>query len=202
MNYEFKLSDGEVFVKTARKSIEYFMHTGQLMKEAPENEAYLKKRGVFVTLSSFPKKGLRGCIGFPEPVMPLWNALIEGAIAAAFRDSRFDRLSAVELEKIVVEVSVLTKPKLIKVKRADQYLKKIEIGRDGLVIKKSGAAGLLLPQVAPEWNWDSKQFLEECCMKAGLEKDSWKEEGTAVYSFQAQIFKEETPRGKVVEKED
>jgi len=195
----FDLPDGERFVKLARKSLEYFFASAAVMKDIAPEKKYSEERGVFVTLHSFPGKNLRGCIGYPEPVKPLWNAIIECAYFAAFEDPRFPQIEENELNDIIIEVSVLTKPEIIKVKSPEEYLKKIEIGRHGLIIKQGMRSGLLLPQVAPEWGWNVKQFLENTCQKAGLPKDSWKLEGIVLKSFEAQIFKEETPKGKIIE---
>lgn len=194
----FSVKDGKEFVRLARKSIEYFMHTGKLVSESCENKSYLEMRGVFVTLNSYPSGDLRGCIGYSEPIKPLWNAIIECAVSSAFNDPRFLGLEARELDAIAVEVSVLTKPKIISGNKED-LPKNIEIGKDGLIIRKGYIAGLLLPQVAVEWEWKAEEFLDQTCRKAGLEKGCWKEKAIEVFKFQSQIFKEKEPRGKVVE---
>ena len=193
----FDLRDGEAFVKIARKSIGYYMHTGQLLKEKSVDARYNEKRGVFVTLHSFPERELRGCIGFPEPVAPLWRAIIESAVNAAFSDPRFAPLQANELDKIIIEVSVLTKPVAMRCER-NALPEKIKIGRDGLVIKKGSCVGLLLPQVASELKWNSKQFLCALCGKAGLDESAWKDEKAEICTFQSQIFAEEKPNGRII----
>jgi uncharacterized protein (TIGR00296 family) len=195
----FQLSDGEKFVKLARKSLEYFFASSAVMRDIAPEKAYSEERGLFVTLHTFPGNELRGCIGYPEPVKPLWNALIECAYLAAFEDPRFPHLEKSELEHIIIEVSVLTRPEVIKVKNPEEYLKKIEIGRHGLIIRQGVRSGLLLPQVAPEWGWNVTQFLEQTCQKAGLPKDAWKADGVVLKSFEAQIFKEEKPKGRIIE---
>ncbi len=182
-------------MKLARKAIAYFLHTGQFLEDSAPTE-FSGERGVFVTLHKYPEKELRGCIGFPEAVKPLWNAVIEAAVSAAFRDPRFIPLKAEELEKILAEVSVLTVPEELRCGK-EGLPEKIEIGRDGLIVRKAGVSGLLLPQVAPEWKWNSTEFLENACAKAGMEKSCWKEKETSVCRFQAQIFKEKEPEGKV-----
>jgi len=60
-----------------------------------------------------------------------------------------------------------------------------------------GNSGLLLPQVATEWKYNSKEFLEQTCVKAGLDKQDWKKKECKILKFQAQIFKEE--KDKVIE---
>ncbi len=158
-----------------------------------------EKCGVFVTLNvhGLEEKGLRGCIGLPYPTKPLIDAVIEAAESSAFKDPRFPPVRADEMDNIVIEVSVLTPPTLLSVDDPMDYVGKVTVGRDGLIIGKGWSKGLLLPQVPIEWGWNSREFLSQCCVKAGLPRDEWMEEGTEVYSFQAILFREEEPRGKI-----
>lgn len=96
-----------------------------------------------------------------------------------------------EFGKIDMEISVLTVPELIKVKNAADYLKKIRIGEDGLIIRGELGSGLLLPQVFADYGCDAEKALEMTCQKAGLRNDDWNDLSNKVYRFQAQIFKEE-----------
>jgi uncharacterized protein (TIGR00296 family) len=192
------LEDGRLLVKYARHAIETFFSKKQL--SMPEADKFTDKRGVFVTLTELGK--LRGCIGFPEPVYPLKRAIIESARAAAFRDPRFPPLTQDEMEDITVEVSVLTKPELIEAENPEEYLDMIEIGKHGLIIKNMYYSGLLLPQVFTDYDCTPKKALEMTCEKAGLDEDAWKEPESRIYSFQAQIFEEEEPNRKIVEKKD
>ncbi len=193
------LKDGEFLVKTARKTVEYFLDGKRInLKNVPEK--FKEDRGVFVTIETYPEHQLRGCIGFPRPTGALISNLIEAAISAATRDYRFPSIEKEELDSLIFEVTVLTKPELIKVSAPEEYLKKIKVGRDGLIVEYSGVSGLLLPQVPIEWNWDVKEFLENTCIKAGLNKDAWKEKEVKIYKFQGQIFAEKSPKGEVIEK--
>ncbi|MEA1994401.1 MAG: TIGR00296 family protein [Euryarchaeota archaeon] len=180
--------EGKELVRTARKNIEYYLDTGKKIELGDIKEKYKEKRGVFVTLK---KKGeLRGCIGYPRPIMPLMNALLDTSVSAATRDPRFPAVSRGEMKKITVEVTVLTPPKLIQC-NPQEYPERIEIGKDGLIVEKNGRSGLLLPQVPTEWDWDEEEFLSHTCRKAGLPIDTWLEKDTIVYRFQGQIFTEE-----------
>ncbi len=193
----FTIKEGKELIELARKSIKYFFASEKTMQEiAPEK--FSEKQGVFVTLNKFPSKELRGCIGFPEPIIPLWNAIIEASVSAALNDPRFPGLKIEELDKILVEVSVLSVPKEISCEK-EKITEEIKIGKDGLIMRMQGHSGLLLPQVALEWNWGSKEFLEETCVKAGLNKEDWKEKECKILKFQAQIFSETTPNGKIKE---
>ncbi len=105
------------------------------------------------------------------------------------------------MKNIVVEVTVLTPPQELKVNDPKEYLQKIKIGRDGLIVRNGIRSGLLLPQVPIDWGWNVKEFLEHTCNKADLPKDCWKDSKTTIKSFSGIIFQEEEPNGKVVQEE-
>ena len=193
-------SDGVVLVKTARKAVTEFLSNGNRMKlESDLKEKFSFNSGVFVTLNN--PDGLRGCIGFPMPEKKLSHAIIEGAIAAATEDPRFPSVKTIELNDIMFEVTVLTPPVEIDVSDPMEYLKKIKVGRDGLIIRHSFSSGLLLPQVPVEYGWDVEEFLQHTCEKAGLTRDTWKNESVKIEKFEGIIFKEETPNGAIVREE-
>jgi len=193
-------SDGAVLVKTARKAVTEFLSNGNRMKlESELEEKFSFNSGVFVTLNN--PDGLRGCIGFPMPEKKLAHAIIEGAIAAATEDPRFPSVKTNELNDIVFEVTVLTPPVEIDVSDPTEYLKKIKVGRDGLIIRHSFSSGLLLPQVPVEYGWNVEEFLQHTCEKAGLSRDTWKNESVKIEKFEGIIFKEETPNGAIVREE-
>ncbi len=186
--------EGERAVKLAREAIETYLDERKVLHKRLEG-VFAEKRGVFTTLTKHGN--LRGCIGFPYPIKRLDEAIIESAIAAAVDDPRFDPVRLSEMDKIIVEVTVLTPPEKIDAKPKD-LPQHVEIGRHGLIVKMGPFSGLLLPQVAVEYNMDSEEFLSETCMKAGLPPDCWLT-GAEVYRFEGQIFKEKEPRGKIVE---
>jgi len=193
-------SDGVVLVKTARKAVTEFLSNGNRIKlESDLEEKFSFNSGVFVTLNN--PGGLRGCIGFPMPEKKLSHAIIEGAIAAATEDPRFPSVKTNELNDIVFEVTVLTPPVEIDVSDPMEYLKKIKVGRDGLIIRHSFSSGLLLPQVPVEYGWNVEEFLQHTCEKAGLSRDTWKNESVKIEKFEGIIFKEETPNGVIVREE-
>lgn len=150
-------------------------------------EIFNEKRGVFVTLTE--EGELRGCIGYPYPVLPLGEALHDAAVSAAVRDPRFMPVRENELAAIEFEVTILTPPELLTCSAAERP-KNIEVGRHGLIIKDRGMSGLLLPQVATEYGWDAEEFLMHTCIKAGTDRDAWKRDDTALYTFEGQIFSE------------
>ncbi len=185
--------DGQLLIKFAREAIKKYVKENGIIEPARAPEHLKGKRGVFVTLNKDSE--LRGCIGFPDPIKPLINGVIEAAIAAATSDPRFPPVTLDELNEIEIEVSVLTKPELIKVDDPTKYPEMIKVGRDGLIIEKGFHKGLLLPQVATEWGYDEEEFLCSTCMKAGLPPDCWYDPETKVYRFQAQIFNENMKKG-------
>jgi hypothetical protein len=193
---ELTLEEGARLVKAARQSImeAYAQKETPAPKSAP---VFSEPRGVFVTLHTHPKRELRGCIGFIRPDRPLGEAVVTAARLAAFDDDRFEPLKKSELEKIIIEISVLGVPQPLKAGEPAGRLKAVRIGTDGLVIQYGRASGLLLPQVAVEWNFTPQTFLEAVCEKAGLPKDMWKSASAKLWTFGAQIFAEEKPEGRV-----
>ena len=192
-------TEGRAAVKLARKTIETFLSEGKL--SGPQESGsdlspvFGENRGVFVTLT---EDGLlRGCIGHPYPDSTLKEAILDSAVSAATRDPRFPPVGKEELDSIVVEVTILTQPEKINVPPKD-LPDKVIIGKHGLIVKQGYYQGLLLPQVAPENNMDSIDFLSHTCMKAGLSPDAWVK-GAEVYCFEGQIFKEKEPGGEVIE---
>jgi hypothetical protein len=188
------LDEGRKAVRLARKAIEYYLENKVMIKDRFEG-IFSERRGVFTTLT---KHGdLRGCIGFPYPVKRLDEAIIESAIAAAIDDPRFQPVRLSEMDEIEVEVTVLTPPEKIEAEPKD-LPEHVEIGRHGLIVRMGPFSGLLLPQVAVEYNFDAEEFLSQTCMKAGLPPDCWLT-GAEVYRFEGQIFKEREPKGEIIE---
>jgi len=204
MSFELTLEEGKYIVRLARRAAETYLTKRQIIKvpaDAPSK--FREKCGVFVTINSVhgDRHQLRGCIGLPYPTTTLVKAVIESAISSSVQDPRFTPMTADELSQVVFEVSVLTPPEPVEVEKPQDYCNRIKVGRDGLIVERTYSKGLLLPQVPVELNWDEETFLCECCVKAGLQPDSWLLNGTKVYQFQAIIFEETEPKGKIVRKE-
>jgi uncharacterized protein (TIGR00296 family) len=176
--------EGAVAVRLARGAIEYAINK----KRKPDLDLtpiFREKRGVFVTLTM--QGQLRGCIGFPYPVMPLDDAIDHAAVAAALEDPRFPALEARELPCIRVEVTILTVPQPL-TSDPDKRPDHVEVGRHGLIVRGMGTSGLLLPQVATEYGWNSTTFLNQTCGKAGLPDQCWQSRRVEVLTFEGQIF--------------
>jgi uncharacterized protein (TIGR00296 family) len=200
MSFELTIEEGKFLINLARNTVKQYLETGKAIKPPEETPKKLFEHcGVFVTINSVGhgEKELRGCIGYPYPTSPLVEAVIDSAINAATEDPRFEPLSTEELGKVVFEVSVLTPPEPVEVKNPKEYLSKIKVGEDGLIVERGPYKGLLLPQVPVEWGWCEEEFLCQCCMKAGLPPDSWLTKDAKIYKFRAIIFEEQTPNGEV-----
>ncbi|HEY3173227.1 MAG TPA: AmmeMemoRadiSam system protein A [Thermoanaerobaculia bacterium] len=149
-------------------------------------ETFGDPRAIFVTLRIADR--LRGCIGTLAPEGDLSRTVPRFALRAALEDPRFPALTAQELSECTIEISVLTPPRPL------EDPEDIVIGRDGLILEFGGRRGLLLPQVATEWEFDRTTFLAELSRKAGLPPDAWRQEGAKLWSFQAEVFSEEERR--------
>jgi AmmeMemoRadiSam system protein A len=198
------LGQGAHLVAIARKTVETAVVEGRVpgrdeLPPWPEGEDEFRKglRGAFVTLTDLDG-GLRGCIGVPYPVKPLWEAVVHAAVGAATHDPRFPRVRAAELGSFRVEVSALTAPETLEYKSLE-LPSHVRIGTDGLIVSGMGTSGLLLPQVATEMGLSPHEFLSLTCEKAGLTPDAWLSAGVEVQTFQAEVFAEATPRGVVGE---
>ncbi|MBD3248610.1 AmmeMemoRadiSam system protein A [Candidatus Woesearchaeota archaeon] len=191
-----EVKQAEKLVKLARKSISAYFKGEDVKTGAGLKKEFDEKSGVFVSL--YIDDELVGCIGYVEPTMPLWESVVQAAQGAAFEDPRFPPLTKKQYKKLKIEISVLSKLREIDVKKPSEYLSKIKIGKDGLVIKDEFGYGILLPQVAKDWDWGPEEFLNQTCLKAGLSPDCWNNMKRNVYKFQAQVFTED--KGRVVEK--
>lgn len=194
----FSLDEGKKAVNFARNVIEEYVKSNSIPSSDLKG-SFIKNQGAFVTIHTFPNHDLRGCIGIPLPIMPLKEAIVEGAKSAT-RDPRFPPLEEKELNNIIIEVTILTKPELIEINQPEDYLSKIEIGRDGLIVEQGFFKGLLLPQVPIEQGWNKEEFLSHTCMKAGLMPDAWFDKNTKISKFSGQVFTENEPRGEIKEK--
>jgi AmmeMemoRadiSam system protein A len=180
--------DRAALLKLARSSIE-----AELIKELkavrPEEikPAMRENRGCFVTLH---KNGrLRGCIGTIEAVKPLVVGVEENAFNAAFRDPRFSALEEKELKDINIEVSVLSVPLELSFRDKDDLKMKLKKGVHGVILSSGRHKATFLPQVWEQLP-DVEKFLEHLCIKAGMNKDCWKNKTTRVQIYETEFFSE------------
>jgi uncharacterized protein len=187
---------GTVAVRLARAAVARALgEPGGASVPGPLPAIFRERRGVFVSWHEHPVHRLRGCIGFPQPVLLLADGVREAAVAAALEDPRFHPVSSGELRRLVAEVSLLGPFEAVPLAGRPGS---IEVGRHGLTVEAGRARGLLLPQVATEQRWDRSQFLDGTCEKAGLPPDAWRAPTTRVFRFEAEVYRELEPGGPVV----
>jgi hypothetical protein len=196
-------ADGAFAVRLARHAICQALgeaSPGRILGPTPS--VFVEPRGVFVTLRRHPGGALRGCIGYPLPVLPLREAIVRAAVSAATADPRFPSVRREELGRLALEVSVLTVPVPVPSSPPEEAVRTIRVGRDGLIVEGHGTSGLLLPQVAVEQGWSVTEFLDGTCEKAGLPPGAWRLPSIHLRRFEAEVFREESPEGPVVREGD
>lgn len=179
---ELNEQEKKSLIDIARITIEQYVREAKIPDFNPATERLKENRGVFVTLHKHGE--LRGCIGYVEPVKPLYLATRDMAISAATEDPRFPPVSAEELKDIDIEITVLSP--LQRIYNPEEVI----VGKHGLVVRKGFYSGLLLPQVPVEQGWDCKQFLEWTCRKAGLPPNAYLDRSTELYVFTGEVFGE------------
>ncbi len=196
------IDQGIALVKMARKAIDARLSNKPIQPDTLELNSFDKTHGVFVSLFDLrAEKGLRGCVGDPLPKESLGRLVPQIAVEAAINDFRFRPVKADELRThIVVEVNVLGPLESISGSEPFDYVHKVKVGRDGVMVEGIGMKGLLLPDVGVEEGFGSEEFLVHCCLKAGLSLDAWLTGEVRVSRFQTQTFTEEKPNGRVVER--
>jgi AmmeMemoRadiSam system protein A len=174
----------QLLLKVVHDTVEAVIKGGKPVPRPQSDDPELGRHcGCFVTLKNHNR--LRGCIGQFTADRPLMEMVVEMAKASATADPRFfsDRITAAELPKMDIEISVLSP-----LKRTDDPLS-LRLGVDGIYIKRGYASGCFLPQVASEVDWSKEEFLSACCShKAGLPAEAWRDSKTEVYLFTADVF--------------
>jgi AmmeMemoRadiSam system protein A len=174
-------ADQRQLLAFARRTIERWFATQTVPLARGFAPAARRPQGAFVTL--LERGELRGCIGRMQPDLPLAQVVGTMALGAAFQDPRFPPLEQRELADVEIEISALTPLTRIPGPEA------IQIGRDGVEIRKGGRTAVFLPEVPVEQGWDRNALLEHLCLKAGLPKDAWKR-GAEFYAFRSVMFRE------------
>ncbi len=175
----------EFLLKLARNTILDYPNT-KSPDSSEISDTLKQKRGVFVTLEI--NKQLRGCIGTIQPIMPLYEAVIQNAISAAYSDPRFPPLTKQEANKLTIEISVLTVPVKLNYTDTADLLKKLN-HELGLIIKKGYSTATFLPQVWEQLP-DKEQFLANLCMKANLNPEAWKDKDMEIQTYKVEKFTE------------
>lgn len=195
---DLTFEEGTKLVRLARTAVESYLKNGKIIISTNKSN---KKAGIFVTLyqidSGNSEKKLRGCIGHIIPSGNIDDTVISAAINAATKDPRFIALDQEELDNVIFEVSVLTKPTLIQLDNTEAFQSEIVIGRDGLLIESKYGSGLFLPQVPVEQKWTIAEYLTNLCYKAGAPVDAWKLPDSKLYKFRTIVFSEKLPNREI-----
>jgi AmmeMemoRadiSam system protein A len=181
--------EGRCLLSEARKTIEchLFDLKDQSQPVSDPSPKFSQNRGTFVTLTI--DGNLRGCIGHIIPQESVIEGIRVNAINAAFRDPRFRPLSKKEWKRVKIEVSILTEPAPLPYVDADDLLRKLRPGIDGVIIEKGLAQATFLPQVWEQLP-EKRKFLTHLCLKAGLSPDAWEKEKLKVSTYVVQAFEE------------
>jgi len=185
-----------LLLDVARRALTLAVERGELFEDihlphdekSPEKSS--KPGGAFVTLRL--RGRLRGCIGQLASNIPLIHVVAYCAKAAALEDARFNPVALDEVNEVDIELSILSFPDDVKPEE-------VEPRRHGLIVSRGSQRGLLLPQVATEFHWSAQRFLEETCMKGGLEPNAWQDDSTRIQAFTAEVFSESSLRTKAEE---
>lgn len=177
-------SDQKELLRLARATLHAFLSSGNAPEYHTSRPELRARQGAFVSLHL--GRELRGCVGQISPDRELFRIVQHCAISAASEDTRFSPVAPEELDRITIEISVLSP--LRRAESADE----IEVGKHGIFITRGANRGLLLPQVATEYGWDRVTFLKQTCRKAGLSEDAWQDAPTTISLFEAQVFSEES----------
>lgn len=170
-----------MLLEVARRAVTVAAERREFLEVLPEEPSLTQCGGAFVTL--LHRGRLRGCIGQITPRQSLVRSVVFSARAAALEDPRFPPVRPDELAELEIELSVLSLLEEIAPER-------IEAGKHGLMVSRGAQRGLLLPQVATQFRWTAERFLAETCVKAGFERDAWKDRGTRIHAFTAEVFSE------------
>lgn len=186
MSSHLTKAQGALLLRLARNTLIYRLKGGESPSPMVEPD-FLCQRAVFVTLTIEGK--LRGCIGNLMPVGPLWEGVRDNALSAALHDHRFSALTAEDLDRVNIEISVLTQPQPLVYEGSVDLIEKLRVGVDGVILRKEGRSATFLPQV-----WDqlatAELFLDQLCSKAGLGKGCWREADVSIETYQVESFSE------------
>ena len=193
-NARFNDKQGQSLVELARRTISNKLvgKSDQMESDTQSpmlsDEIFQAHCGTFVTLKI--RGQLRGCIGNLTATESVLEGVKRNAINAAFHDPRFASLTAAELDRTEIEVSILTSPQRLEYRDTQDLIQKLRVNVDGVILRKGQASATFLPQV-----WEQlprpEDFLTHLCQKAGLSPDAWKRSELEVLTYQVQYFEEE-----------
>lgn len=187
--YPLDNNQGRRLLELARSTLKYRLGLSSGVSRSGLDDGSLQQQcGTFVTLKS--KEVLRGCIGNLEAEGSLVDAVERNALNAAFNDHRFQPLKAEELDRVTIDISILSKPEVLDYSDSEDLVSKLRPMVDGVILRHGKKGATFLPQV---WSQlpDPEQFMEHLCRKAGLSPGVWQEEHLDIYIYQVQCFEED-----------
>jgi uncharacterized protein (TIGR00296 family) len=193
------LLQGAKLVALARNALDtHFSFFKKLKIDKKLKQELSSTHGGFVAL--YKKGQLRCSNGMVETALPLYEFIPSAVEFAAFKDNRFTPIEKKEIPELLVEISILSKPKRLDVRNPEDYLNKIRLGKDGILVRSTFTSGFVLPQVALSQQWDALTFLRNACLKAQIHPDDWQDfDKVRVYTFQCQVFSESSPQGEIIQ---
>jgi AmmeMemoRadiSam system protein B/AmmeMemoRadiSam system protein A len=180
---EFVITEEEKkeLLEKARNSIANFVLTGKKGNPVPPKSSGILNEIAGAFVSIYVDGKLRGCIGGFARENTL-NDLVQQMAVSASCDRRFSSIEPEELDKMELEISVLSPLKKI------DSIDEIVLGKHGIYIKKGINSGTFLPQVATKTGWKLEEFLGHCSRdKAGIGWDGWKE--AEIFIYEALVFR-------------
>ena len=183
---DLSADDKAELLRLAREALELYLREESFPVADSPSSAMAQPRATFVTLRDRATQDLRGCRGETVARQPLVESVMHMAVASATDDPRFPPVAADEVADLHIEISALTPMTPI---TPDE----IEVGRHGLLIRKAGRSGLLLPQVPLPYGWNREQFLAALCQKAGLPDNAWRFADAELYGFECEVWEEDSP---------
>lgn len=187
MSHRLSREQGQLLLTLARTTLKHKLAGGNTPKK-PDDPALWSSAATFVTLKI--SGNLRGCIGNLQPAGALWEGIRDNAINAAFHDPRFSVLKPEELEKVHLDISILSPPQPLTYSNPEALLTQLRPGIDGVIVRDGRRSATFLPQVWQQLP-DPQQFLGHLCLKAGLSERAWREKTLEIQIYQVQCFAEE-----------
>jgi len=187
MSFQLSSEQGRFLLTLARTTLQQRLAGGDMPKK-PDDPGLLSSAATFVTLKI--SGNLRGCIGNLQAVGALWEGIRDNAINAAFHDHRFSALRSEELDRVHLDISILSPPKTLDYSHPDALLTQLRPGIDGVIVRDGRRSATFLPQVWQQLS-DPQEFLGHLCRKAGLSERAWRDKKLEIQIYQVQCFAEE-----------
>jgi hypothetical protein len=152
--------------------------------DGPWSVALREPRATFTTLTL--GGALRGCRGAIEPHRALVEDVWHNAWASAYDDPRFPPVSADEVPRLEISISVLSALEVIPADSEAELIAALEPGVDGLVLVRGAARATFLPAVWQQLP-DPSEFLAQLKYKAGWSASFWSADVSA-YRYRTETF--------------